>query len=166
MDHTAPHVRHLQAAHRALALALACLVLAAAALSGTQAYSQSGDQRGTLLCAGALAGPSTIEWGKSTLEFALDYGPGVVTPLESDLEALNTSVAIELDERFLRATEAQTRMPTAEGNLLRITELQVSRQTGRFTLQATLVRESSGAPAGASTWEGTCTPKAAQPRKF
>jgi hypothetical protein len=121
-------------------------------------------ETGTLLCTGTLTQSPGMEWPKQSIEFSLAYGPGLVTPLKSDLEALNVPVQMELDETALKAFEPQPRMPVA-GNLVRIAALNVSRQTGRFTLRAELVRESSGVLVGSSVWEGTCAPAPAG-RKF
>jgi hypothetical protein len=71
---------------------------------------------------------------------------------------------MELDDAALKAFEPQPRMPVA-GNIVRIAALDISRQTGRFTLRAELTRESSGVLVGTSVWEGACAPAPAE-RKF
>lgn len=126
--------------------------------------ARSEDAAGTLLCTGTLTQSSGMEWQKQTIEFSLAYGPGLVTPLRSDLEPLNVPLQMELDDAALKAYEPQPRMPVA-GNILRIPSLLVSRQTGRFTLRAELARESSGVLVGSSVWEGSCAPAPAG-RKF
>ncbi len=121
---------------------------------------------GTLLCTGQLVQSPGMAWAKPGIEFSLPYGPGMVAPLKSDLELLNAPLRIELDETTLKAAEPQARMPTPEGNVLRIALLQVSRQTGRFSLRAEMSRESSGLLTGTAVWEGACTPGSERERKF
>ena len=119
----------------------------------------------TLVCSGSLVRAQNVEWGKTSIELSLSYSQGSVSMPKADIEALNVPLRIELDERLLKATEAQPRMAEPEGHTLRITEFQVSRQTGRFTIQMVAERE-SGAVLAASTWEGTCVPKSEAGRKF
>ena len=141
---------------RAFLFLLLCLV---AALGWGQPSS------GALLCTGTLTQSPGMQWPKQTIEFSLAYGPGLVTPIKSDVEPLNVTVQMELDDDALKAFEPQPRMPVA-GNVLRVSSLQVSRQTGRFTLRAELARESSGVLIGASVWEGACAQASAQEKKF
>ncbi len=148
----------LRSANRWLLLAAAALLLAAGALSWTKrSYGDaSPPSSGKLLCTGALSQPTGTEWPKQSLEFTFDYGPGMVSPIRSDIEALNAPLQIDMDAAMLKAAETQPR-PSGGGNMLRVS-LQVSRQTGRFTLRAETTRESSGALMALSVWEGTCEP--------
>lgn len=82
------------------------------------------------------------------------------------MELLNAPLRIELDENALKAAEPQPRMPTPDGNVVRIAQLQVSRQTGKFSLRAEMSRESSGLLLGVAVWEGTCAPGKDAGRKF
>lgn len=159
----------LRAAQQRLLLAVFALCLGAGLLSWTKAYSEgkAGEaSSGTLVCVGALVQSPGMDWGRQSIEFTLPYGPGIVAPLKSDIEALNAALRIEMDEQTLKAAEAQGRMPTPEGNVLRIAQLQVSRQTGRFSLQAVMARESSGLVTGSALWEGTCAPGKEKDRRF
>jgi hypothetical protein len=141
-----------------MARAFLLLLLLVPGPSGIQAAT------GTLLCTGTLTQSPGMDWPKQSIEFSLAYGPGLVTPIKSDLEALNVPVQMELDDAALKAFEPQPRMPVA-GNIVRIAALDISRQTGRFTLRAELTRESSGVLVGTSVWEGACAPAPAE-RKF
>ncbi|HYD55854.1 MAG TPA: hypothetical protein VEB41_03000 [Burkholderiales bacterium] len=143
-------------------MARACLLLVLW-LAAAPGWSQPSS--GALLCTGTLTQSPGMQWPKQTIEFSLAYGPGLVTPIKSDVEPLNVTVQMELDENALKAFEPQPRMPVA-GNVLRVSALQVSRQTGRFTLRAELARESSGVLVGSSVWEGSCTPASEKDRKF
>ena len=138
------------------------LLLAAAGLAHAQPTPTGAN---TLVCSGSLIRAQNVDWGKTGIEFSLSYSPGSVSTPKADIEALNVPLRIELDERLLRATEAQPRMAEPEGATLRIAEFQVSRQTGRFTIQVVAERE-SGAVLATSTWEGTCVPKSKAERKF
>ncbi len=153
-------------ARRGFILAAGLLGLAAITASIPDARGAAGAPSGTLLCTGALSQGSGVDWGKSTLEFSLAYAPGAVSPLKSDVALLNAPLRIDLDETDLKASEAPARMPTPEGNRVEITQLQVSRQTGKFSLHAAVTRESSGVVVGTGTWEGTCIPDKALERKF
>ena len=130
------------------------LILAAAAASGT------------LFCSGALTQSGGLDWGATGIEFSLAYGPGAVSPLRSNVELLNAPLRIELDEAVLKGTETPGRMPTPEGHVVQITRFEVSRQTGKFTLQAMVTREASGLAVGTGAWEGACTPGKDLERKF
>lgn len=154
----------LRSANRWLVLATVSLVLGAGLLSWTRAWGQA--DSGILVCSGNLTQSSGMDWGKSTIEFSLPYGPGMVAPLKSDLAPLNGLLRMELDESALKAAEPQPRMASPEGNALRIAQLQVSRQTGRFSLRAEVTRESSGLLVGTAVWEGTCAPGTEKARKF
>jgi hypothetical protein len=158
------HDRLIRSANRWLVLATASLVLGAGVLSWTKAWSQAAS--GTLACSGSLTQSPGMDWGKSTIEFSLPYGPGMVAPLKSDIVALNRPLRIEMDDSALKAAEAQPRMASPEGNALRIAQLQVSRQTGRFSLRAEMTRESSGLLLGTAVWEGSCAPGQEKDRKF
>jgi hypothetical protein len=157
------HERLVRSAHRWLLFAVAALALATGALVWTKAWSQASS--GTLQCSGKLTQTSGMEWPKPSIAFSLDYAPGILTPLKSDLEALNAPLQIDIDPAMLKATEPQPRMSEG-GSILRISELNVSRQTGRFSLRAALTRESSDALVGSSVWEGTCEPSQEKDRKF
>jgi len=158
------HEALLRSAHRWLALAVVTLALGAGALSGSKAWSQG--STGVLACTGSLTQSPGMAWGKSTIEFTLPYGPGVVAPLKSDFPVLDAPLRIEMDETALKAVEPQARMPTPEGNVVRIAALQVSRQTGKFSLRAEMSRESSGLMLGSAVWEGHCVPGKEKDRKF
>jgi hypothetical protein len=158
----------LRSAHRWLALAVLSLALGTGVLSWAKAgRAQDGQpSSGTLVCSGQLTRSPGLDWAKSSIEFTLPYGPGVVAPLKSDIELLNGPLRIELDPAALKAAEPQPRMPLPDGNVMRIAQLQVSRQTGKFSLQAEMTRESSGLLVGAAVWEGTCAPGKEKDRKF
>lgn len=47
-----------------------------------------------------------------------------------------------------------------------VAPLEVSRQTGRFSLRAEMTRESSGLLLGTAVWEGTCAPGKEKDRRF
>lgn len=158
------HEGLLRSANRWLVLATVSLVLGAGVLSWTRAWSQAAS--GTLACSGTLLQSAGMDWGKQTIEFSLPYAPATVAPLKSDIEALNGPLRIEMDEGALKAAEPQPRMPSPEGNAMRIAQLQVSRQTGRFSLRAEVTRESSGLLLGTAVWEGTCAPGKEKDRKF
>jgi hypothetical protein len=153
----------LRSAHRWLLFAVLALALATGALVWTKAWSQASS--GTLQCTGALTQSNGMQWPKSSIAFSLDYAPGILSPLKSDLQALDAPLQIDLDPATLKATEPQLRIAEA-GSILRIAELNVSRQTGRFSLRAALTRESSDALVGTSVWEGTCAPTQEKDRKF
>ncbi|HWA37313.1 MAG TPA: hypothetical protein VG873_05555 [Burkholderiales bacterium] len=155
--------RLIRSAHRWLLLAVAALALATGALVWTKAWSQASS--GTLQCSGELTQSSGMEWPKRSIAFTLDYAPGILTQLKSDLETLNAPLQIDLEAATLKATEPSPRIPES-GSVLRISELNVSRQTGRFSLRAALTRESSDALVGTSVWEGTCAPSLEKDRKF
>lgn len=155
--------RLLRSAHRWLLFAVAALALATGALVWTKAWSQASS--GTLQCSGSLTQSSGMQWPKSSIAFSLAYAPGILSPLKSDLEALDAPLQIDLDPAVLKATEPQPRIAEA-GSILRIAELNVSRQTGRFSLRAALTRESSDTLVGTSIWEGTCEPSQEKERKF
>ena len=158
------HDRLIRSANNWLVLATVSLALGAGVLSWTKAWSQAAS--GTLVCTGTLTHSPGMDWGKPTIEFSLPYAPATVAQLKSDVEMLNGPLRIEMDENELKAAEPQPRMPSPEGNALRIAQLQVSRQTGRFSLRAEMSRESSGVLLGAAVWEGTCAPGKEKDRKF
>lgn len=158
------HEALLRSAHRWLVLAVVALALGAGTLSWTTAWSQGSS--GTLVCSGQMIQSPGMDWAKSGIEFSLPYGPGIVAPLKSDIELLNAPVRVDLDENSLKAAEPQARMPSPEGNVVRIAQLQVSRQTGRFSLRAEMTRESSGVLVGTAVWEGTCAPGKTVEKKF
>jgi hypothetical protein len=165
------HEALLRSAHRWLVLAVVALVLGVGMLSWTKLSLGQGGQggpgsSGTLVCTGQLVQSPGMAWAKSAIEFSLPYGPGIVAPLKSDVEVLNGPLRIELDEGALKAAEPQPRMPSPEGNALRIAQLHVSRQTGRFSLRAEMSRESSGLLLGTAVWEGACAPESERERKF
>jgi hypothetical protein len=158
------HEALLRSAHRWLLLAVVALALGVGMLSWTKAWSDASS--GTLACSGQMTQSPGMAWAKSGIEFSLPYAPGIVAPLKSDIEILNAPVRVELDETMLRAAEPQARMPSPEGNVIRIAQLQVSRQTGKFLLRAEMSRESSGLLVGTAVWEGTCAPGREKERKF
>jgi hypothetical protein len=158
------HEALLRSANRWLVLAVVALALGVGTLTWTKAWSQA--STGTLVCSGGLTQSPNMDWGRSSIEFTLPYGPALVAPLKSDVELLNAPLRVEMDDASLKAAEAQARMPTPDGNVVRVTSLQVSRQTGKFSLRAEMTRESSGLLLGAAVWEGTCAPGQAKDRKF
>lgn len=120
----------------------------------------------TLVCQGELRESAGLVLAQRSLEFSLDYAPGQQsTLLKSSVESLNTALLTEADESFLRAREAQPRPLGMQGRSLSVSELQISRNTGQFTLAVSVFRDLD-VPAGRALWEGACEPRGAADKKF
>jgi hypothetical protein len=120
----------------------------------------------TLVCQGQLTDTAGVAWSQRTLEFSIDYAPGMQsTLLKSNVEPLNTALITEVDEGFLRGKEAQTRPLGMQDRSLSVSELRISRSTGQFTLAVSLFRDLD-VLSGRALWEGKCEPRGADEKKF
>lgn len=130
------------------------------------AYAQITSSPTTLVCSGALTQAQGMIWAQRSLEFSLDYSPKMQTSLlKSNVEPLNASLLVEMDEAFLKAKEGQTRPLGADNRSLGITDLKISRNTGQFSMAVSVYRDLDVLD-GRSLWEGACTPKGGQEKKF
>lgn len=121
----------------------------------------------TLVCQGQLTDTAGLAWSQRTLEFSLEYAPGMQsTLLKSNVEPLNTTLLTEADEAFLRGKEAQTRpLANSDSRSLSVSELRISRSTGQFTLAVSLYRDLD-VLSGRALWEGKCDTRDAADKKF
>ena len=120
----------------------------------------------TLMCQGRMSGTNRPDIGQSAIEFTLDYADGMqVATLKSNVEALNGPLVAQLDDAFLRARQSQPKPLGNEGRSISVSDLRVSRDTGRFTMSVALFRDIDF-PDGGAVWEGACQPRETTARKF
>ena len=120
----------------------------------------------TLVCQGRMSGTNRPDMTQSAIEFTLDYAEGMqVAAFKSNFDALNGPLVFQLDDAFLRARQSQPRPLGGEGRSITISDLRVSRETGRFTLSVALFRDMDF-PDGGALWEGVCQPRQTTARRF
>ena len=106
----------------------------------------------------------TIDAGR--LEFTFPYGLNQQSASLSSTSALlnNAPLLLELGEAFLTGRESKARLVEGDRGLA-ITELRISRATGRFTMVAVVLRNLEVVE-GRAAWEGECRRQGAGERKF
>ena len=120
----------------------------------------------TLMCQGRMSGANRPNIGQNAIEFTLDYAEGMqVATLKSNVAPLNGPLVFQLDDAFLRARQSQPKPLGSEGRSVSVSDLRVSRDTGRFTLAVALYRDIDF-PDGGALWEGVCQPREKTARKF
>ena len=122
----------------------------------------------TLMCQGRMSGTNRPDLSQSqtSIEFTLQYAEGMqVAAFKSNLDALNGPLVFQLDDAFLRARQSQPKPLGGEGRSIAVSDLRVSRDTGRFTLSVALFRDIDF-PDGGALWEGVCQPRQTTARRF
>ena len=122
----------------------------------------------TLMCQGRMSGTNRpdMSQSQSSIEFTLEYAEGMqVAAFKSNFDALNGPLVFQLDDAFLRARQSQPRPLGGEGRSIAVSDLRVSRDTGRFTLSVALFRDIDF-PDGGALWEGVCQPRQTTARRF
>ena len=119
-----------------------------------------------LMCQGRMSATNRPDMTQTSIEFTLDYAEGMqVAAFKSNFDALNGPLVFQLDDAFLRARQSQPRPFGGEGRSITVSDLRVSRETGRFTLSVALFRDMDF-PDGGALWEGVCQPRQTTARRF
>jgi len=139
-------------------LALAVLLLGFALQAAANEHN--------LMCQGRMSSTNRPDMTQTAIEFTLDYAEGMqVAAFKSNFDALNGPLVFQLDDAFLRAKQSQPRPLGGEGRSISVSDLRVSRETGRFTLAVALFRDIDF-PDGGVLWEGVCQPRQTTARRF
>jgi hypothetical protein len=143
-------------------------ILAVLALAAAPALAQAPppQKAPTMLCTGNVTQAAGMVVDAGRLEFTFPYGLNQQSASLSSTSALlnNAPLLLELGEAFLTGRESKARLVEGDRGLA-ITELRISRATGRFTMVAVVLRNLEVVE-GRAAWEGECRRQGAGERKF
>jgi hypothetical protein len=142
--------------------------LALLALAAPPAFAQTKPPQPPpdFVCTGAITQSAGMNWDSSRIEFTFPYGLNQQsTTLASGNALLNQApLLLELGNDALTGRESKARLGAGDRGFA-ITELRISRATGRFTMVAVVLRNLEVVE-GRTAWEGECRRQGAAERKF